>query len=53
VYAVLVVANVSEPAVTTVYGLRQRRFWATAAAGLALLGLVIGGLALVRSRRSL
>src|SRR5215470_12360637 len=36
VHAVLVVAHVSEPAATTVYGLTPRRFWATAAAGLAL-----------------
>src|SRR5881396_3457545 len=43
VYAVLVAAHVSEPAATTVYGLTPRRFWATAAAGLALVGVVIGG----------
>ena len=48
VYAVLVAAHVSEPAATTVYGLTPRRFWATAAAGLALVGVVIGGLALAR-----
>ena len=46
VYAVLVAAHVSEPAITTVYGLTPRRFWATAAAGLALVGVVIGGLTL-------
>ena len=50
VYAVLVAAHVSEPAATTVYyGLTPRRFWATAAAGLALVGVVIGGLAVRRS----
>jgi hypothetical protein len=49
VYGVLVAAHVSEPAATTVYGLTPRRFWATAAAGLALVGVVIGGLALRRS----
>src|SRR5438874_2793051 len=45
VYAVLVAAHVSEPAATTVYGLIPRRFWGTADAGLALVGVVIGGLA--------
>src|SRR4030095_8600476 len=49
VYAVLVVAHVSEPAATTVYGLTLRRLWATAAAAVALLGVVIGGGALARS----
>src|SRR3954471_17282410 len=49
VYAVLLASHVSEPAATTVYGLTPRRFWATAAVGLALVGLVIGGLALRRS----
>jgi hypothetical protein len=49
VYAVLVAAHVSEPSTTTVYGLTPRRFWATAAGGLALVGVVIGGLALRRS----
>ena len=49
VYAVLVAAHVSEPSATTVYGLTARRFWATAVAGLALIGVVIGGLALRRS----
>jgi len=46
VHAVLVAANVSEPAGTTVYGLTPRRFWATAAVGLALVGVVFGGLSL-------
>ena len=49
VHAVLVAAHVSEPATATVYGLTPRRLWATAAAGLALVGVVIGGLALRRS----
>src|SRR6266478_5568002 len=49
VYAVLVAAHVSEPAATTVYGLTPRRLWATTAAVLALVGVVIGGLALRRS----
>src|SRR5258705_5891340 len=48
VHAVLVAAHVSEPAATTVYGLTPRRLWATAAAVLALAGVVIGGLALTR-----
>lgn len=48
VHTVLVVAHVSEPAATTVYGLTLRRLWATAAAVLALVGLAIGGLALTR-----
>jgi hypothetical protein len=49
VHAVLVAAHVSEPAVATVYGVTPRRLWATAAAGLALIGVVIGALALRRS----
>jgi hypothetical protein len=49
VHAVLVAAHVSEPTATTVYGLTPRRLWATTAAGLALAGVVIGGLALRRS----
>ncbi len=48
VYAVLVAAHVSEPAPTTVQGLTPRRLWATAAAALALVGTVIGALALAR-----
>jgi hypothetical protein len=49
VHAVLVVANVSEPAATTVYGLTPRRLWATTAAMLALVSVVFGGLAMARS----
>src|SRR6516165_1213585 len=48
VHAVLVAAHVSEPAATTVYGLTHRRLWATSVAVLALVGVVIGGLALAR-----
>jgi hypothetical protein len=46
VHAVLLAAHVAEPAVATVYGLTPRRFWATMAAMLALVGVIIGGLAL-------
>jgi hypothetical protein len=49
VHAVLVAAHVSEPAATTVHGLTPGRLWATTAAVLALVGVVIGGLALRRS----
>ena len=48
VHAVLVAAHVSEPAATTVYGLTPRRLWATTVAVLALVGVVIGGLAVAR-----
>ena len=48
VYAVLVVAHVSEPAATKVYGLTPRRLWATMVVVLALVGVVIGWLALAR-----
>jgi Family of unknown function (DUF6223) len=48
VHAVLVAAQVSEPATTTVYGVTPRRLWATTVALLALVGVVIGGLALAR-----
>ena len=51
VHGVLVVAHVSRPAPTTVYGLTPRRLWATLAAALGLAGVVIGGMALVRSAR--
>ena len=49
VYAVLVAAHVSEPAATAVHGLTPRRVWATTVAVLALVGAVIGGLALTLS----
>jgi hypothetical protein len=48
VYAVLVAGHVSEPAATTVYGVTPRRLWATTIAVVALVGVVIGGLALAR-----
>src|SRR6266536_2291448 len=48
VYAVLVAAHVSAPAATTVYGLTPRRLWATTIVVLALIGVIIGGLALAR-----
>lgn len=49
VHMVLVAANLSEPAPTTVYGMTPRRLWATAVAVLALIAVVSGGLALRRS----
>jgi len=49
VHAVLVIAHVSEPTATTVYGMTPRRIWATAGAALALVGVIVGGLALSRS----
>ena len=52
VYVVLVIAHVSEPAATTVYGLTARRAWATTAAVLALIGVAVGVLALVRPVRT-
>jgi hypothetical protein len=48
VHAVLTVANVSEPATTTVYGMTSRRLWATFVSVLSLVGVVIGVLALAR-----
>src|SRR4029078_4778883 len=48
VHAVLVVTHVSEPAATTVYGLTSRRLLATTALALALVGVVIGALAMAR-----
>jgi hypothetical protein len=48
VHAVLVAAHVSEPAAATVYGLTLQRLWATTVLVLALVGVVIGGLALAR-----
>jgi uncharacterized membrane protein len=51
VHEVLVAAHVSEPAATTVYGLTSRRLWATAVDVLALVGVVLGGLALARANR--
>jgi hypothetical protein len=51
VHFVLVAANVSKPAATTVYGMTPRRIWATIVIVLALLGVIIGGLALYRAAR--
>ena len=51
VHAALVAAGVSEPAATTVYGLTSRRAWATTAGVLALVGVLAGAMALVRSVR--
>ena len=51
VHAVLVATGVSEPAAITVYGPTSRRLWATAAGALALVGVIVGGLALARSIR--
>ena len=48
VHAVLVAAHVSEPAATTVYGATPRRLWATTTVVLALIGVVIGGVAVAR-----
>jgi hypothetical protein len=49
VHVVLSAAHLTQPAATTVYGLTLRRLWATMAAGLALVGVAIGVLALRRS----
>ena len=49
----LVVTGVSEPAAVTVYGPTSRRLWATTAGALALVGVVVGGLALARSVRGI
>jgi hypothetical protein len=51
VHFVLVAANLSKPAATTVYGMTPRRIWATVVIVLALLGVIIGGLALYRAAR--
>jgi hypothetical protein len=48
VHTVLVAAHVSDPSATTVHGLTSRRLWATTVVVLALVGVVIGGLALAR-----
>src|SRR5262249_22811633 len=49
VHGALVAAGVAEPAATTVYGMTSRRVWATTAGALALVGVLVGGMALVRS----
>jgi hypothetical protein len=48
VHLVLVAAHVSEPAATTVYGVTTRRLWASTISVLALVSVIIGGLALAR-----
>lgn len=48
VHAVLVAANVSEPAATTVQGPTPQRLWAGTIAVVALIGVVLGRLALAR-----
>lgn len=48
VYMVLLAANVSEPAATTVHGSTVRRLWATTVVVLALVSVVIGWLASTR-----
>src|SRR5262245_23313976 len=48
VHAVMLAAHVSEPAAATVYGLTLRRLWAATVTVLALVGVVIGALALAR-----
>jgi Family of unknown function (DUF6223) len=53
VHMVLVAAHVSEPAATTVYGLTNRRLWATIALALGLISVVIGGLDLARTSNRL
>jgi hypothetical protein len=49
VHTVLVLTHLAEPAAITVYGPTPQRLWATTVAVLALVGVVIGGLALARS----
>jgi hypothetical protein len=49
VHGVLVMAHVSEPAATTVYGPTPQRSWATIVAGLGLIGALIGGLSIARA----
>jgi hypothetical protein len=48
VHGVLVAAHVSEPGAMTVYGLTARRLWASMAAMLGLLGVIVGVTALSR-----
>jgi hypothetical protein len=49
VHFVLVAANVSKPAATTVYGMTPKRIWATVVILLALVGVVVGVMALYRA----
>jgi hypothetical protein len=50
VHAVLVAAHLSDPAASTVYGLTLRRVWASAAVLLALVAMIVGGIAVARPR---
>jgi hypothetical protein len=47
-HLVLMAANLDQPAATTVYGWTTQRFWATSAAGLALVAVLINGAGLAR-----
>ena len=51
VNVVLLAAHVSGPFANTVYGLTPRRLWATTAVVLALIGVVIGGVAMYSATR--
>jgi hypothetical protein len=53
VHGVLVVAHVSKPTGTTVYGATPRRLWAGSVMALAAAGVVIGGLAVLRAARGI
>jgi hypothetical protein len=48
VHLVLVATHRADPAATTVRGMTLQRLWAGAAAGVALLSVVAGGVALTR-----
>ena len=48
VHLVLVATHRADPAVTTVYGVTHQRVWASIAAGVALVSVVTGGVALTR-----
>lgn len=48
VHLVLVATHRADSAATTVYGLTAQRLWATIAAGVALVSVVTGGMALTR-----
>lgn len=49
VYVLLMATHLSQPAATTVQGPTTRRLWATTSGLLALISVVISGIALVRS----
>ena len=53
VHLVLVAANLSSPAGTTVQGVTPGRIWATTAAFIGLLGVAVGGMALRRAVQSI